>query len=273
MDKKNDNKDDKKSANEYHEIIVDNIVTEGQSVRELIDNDHVVELAMSIATHGLLEPIVVSTLPGAKYQLRAGLHRLAAYTRLKRYKIPAHIIDDTNTPVRATALVENICRTNMSLKEETEAINHLHKTENLSPGQICALVGKSREWVNRRLMIPGLPADIRERLMDNRISLKHAEILGAIEDDGARHSVTNAAIQNNFTAAETAELAKMYLATPSFSEAVNAGLETITQQQTAPPATRACALCGKFRPLVEITWIPVCMYGCDNEPHLKNKEE
>jgi len=273
MDKKNDNKDDKKSVDIYREIGVDYVVTEGQSVRELIDNDHVVELAMSIAAHGLLEPIVVSILPDGKYQLRAGLHRLAAYTRLRRFKIPAHIIAADKTPVRATALVENICRTDMTLKEETEAVNLLNKTENLSPGQICALIGKSREWVNRRLMIPGLPADIRERLMDNRISLKQAEILGVINDDGARHSVTNAAIQNNFTAAETAELAKMYLATPSISDAVEAGLETITQQQTTPPATRACALCGKFRPLVEITWIPVCLYGCGKEPGLKNKEE
>jgi ParB family chromosome partitioning protein len=255
----------------YQEIPIDKIITEGQSVREAQDDDHVVELAMSIAKHGLLEPIVVRKMEDGNYQLLAGFHRLAAMTRLKRKTITAHVLDENQAPVKAIALIENIVRKDMTLKEEVEAVTYLNQEEGLSTSSICELLGKSRDWVDKRLMIPHLPKDIMDELLDGRISIKHAEILGQIEDPATRKSITVSTIQNKLSTRDVQELAKLYMAPYNIEDAVETGLEKIEEQRRAPTPTRQCAVCGQHKPLSEITWVPVCLYGC--EPADGKKEE
>lgn len=250
-----------KGKERFQEIKVSLIDTEGQSVREMIESDHVVELAMSIAKHGLLEPIVVRRKNENKYQLLAGLHRLCAFVRLKKETIPANVIENEETPTKAIALVENIVRKDMSLDEEVKAIEYLYKEEKLSPSQICDLIGKSREWVDKRLWVPNLPEDIKQELLDGRISIKHAEVLSKIEDKSARAYILNAAIQQKLTARQTDDLARVYLDTPSIPDAIEKGLEEAQKIQAAK-LYKECTLCREKRLIDDIVYIPVCRGGC-----------
>jgi len=234
------------------------IDTEGQSVREMQDDDHVVELAMSIATHGLLEPIVVRRTDNGRYQLLAGFHRLAAFSRLKRGDIPAHITSNRQTPIKAIALIENIIRRDVSIIEEVNAVCYLNQEEKLSPSSICDLLGKGRDWVNRRLAIPNLPEDVKNELMDGRISISHAEIISKLDDKSARALVLNQTIQARLSARQTNELTDMYLAAPSLTEAIDAGLETFRQTQTESKTYRKCEACRTIHRLEDIRFVCMC---------------
>jgi ParB family chromosome partitioning protein len=237
------------------------IRTEGQSVREAQDDDHVVELAMSISKHGLLQPIVVKRLDNGGYQLEAGFHRLAAFCRLQRATIPAHIKEDETGSVKAIALIENIIRRDMNLAEEVKAVSYLNTTENLSASQICDLTGKGREWVNRRLMIPNLPNDLQIDLMEGNISISHAEIISKVEDDSVRALLLNQVRLGRLSARETNDLTNLYLQTPNVQEAIEAGIAKAQEIQKITSYTRRCDVCGDITRLDDIRFPATCT-GC-----------
>jgi len=241
------------------EIELSKIDTEGQSVREAQDDDHVVELAMSIAKHGLLQPIIVEPKEDGRYQLEAGFHRLAAVHRLGRQTIMAHVRTENTGPVKAIALVENICRKDMSLNEEVQAVNYLNKEENLSISQICDISGKSTAWVQKRLMIPSLPEHIQEELMDGTISIGHAEIIGGVEDWAVRNILLNQVVNQKLTVRQTADLAALYDKTPSIPEAIEAGTKASEAIQTTQETYRGCYTCKDVYRLAELQYVQICV--------------
>lgn len=232
--------------------------SEGQSVREATDDDHVVELAMSISKHGLLEPIVVEETKDGRYQLLAGFHRLAAFYRLRKETIPAIIRQEKTGPVKAIALVENIVRKDMSLDEQVKAVAHLHTEENLSISSICDLIGKGTAWVQKRLMIPNLPEEVLTELMDGIISISHAEAIGAVSDPSLRRILLNQVVNQKLTARQTEDLAELYLQSPSVSFAIEAGMEKAKEIQNMEKATRRCDIRGEVMSLENITFVAIC---------------
>jgi len=234
------------------------IHSEGQSVREATDDDHVVELAMSISKHGLLEPIVVEEMENGEYQLLAGFHRLAAFYRLRKETVPAIIRQEKTGPVKAIALVENIVRKDMSLDEQVKAVNYLHTEENLSISSICDLIGKGTAWVQKRLMIPNLPEEVLIELMDGIISISHAEAIGAVSDPSLRRILLNQVVNQKLTARQTEDLATLYLQAPSVSFAIEAGMEAAKEIQNQQKATRRCDIGGEMMSIEHLTFVAIC---------------
>lgn len=247
----------------FAEIPVSKIITEGQSVREAQDDDHVVELAMSIAKHGLLEPIVVTETDDGCYQLQAGFHRLCAFLRLRRDTIPANVRKDETGSTKTIALIENIVRRDMTLQEEVTAVNHMHREENLSTSSICDLLGKSTEWVQKRLMIINLPEDVKGDLMSGAISIKHAEIIGGVQDENIRAILLNTTIQNKLNTRQTSELARLYMETPTMESAIQEGIKKAQEIQAQKIPTRSCDYCGNLQELSRITFIATCPHCID----------
>ncbi len=256
-------KETKEEGSVYAEIPLSLIDTEGQTVRELKDDDHVIELAMSISKHGLLEPIVVQENNG-RYQLLAGLHRLAAFHRLRKKIIPAHIKKEYTGPVKGIALVENICRLNMSLQEEVEAVLYLGEVEKLSVSQIQDMTGKSRDWVIKRVMSNNLPEDTKQYLFEGSISLGHAEILGTIEEESSRKYITSVIIQQKLSVTQAHELCRLYTQHSNIADAVEQGLQVAEEIQKTKFPTRTCDHCGKIRPLSQVLFVAICAEGCIN---------
>uniref|UniRef100_A0A6H1ZUW5 ParB-like N-terminal domain-containing protein n=1 Tax=viral metagenome TaxID=1070528 RepID=A0A6H1ZUW5_9ZZZZ len=260
----------------FKEISLDLIDTEGQSIREATDDDHVIELSMNILAHGLLQPIVLRPKDGGRYQLDAGFHRLAAFYRLGKKKIPSHIRSGDDGSTKAIALVENIIRRDISVKEQCEAVKHLNEDEKLSPSQICDLLGKTRQWVDVRLAIPNFPEDIKNEVMEGHVSIRTGEIIATIEDMPTRNFLINQAINCHYTARQISELVELYKQTPSINEAVEAGLAKKEEIEKAPSIYRRCQRCGKAQRLEMLTFVPICMYGCEpeeNERELSKKKE
>ena len=261
------------SETEIQDIPLEDIHTEGQSVRVAQDDDHVVELAMSISKHGLLEPIVVRDRPEGGYQLLAGFHRLAAFARLNKKTIPAIIYENKTTPTKAIALIENIIRRDMSLEEEVEAVQVLTEVEELSPSSICDLLGKSRDWVMKRLSIPNFPEDVKDELLDGRISLKVAEIISQIKEDSFRKTVLNSTILQKLSARQVDELAHIYIETPSVESAVEEGVKTAREIQSSAPPYKECYLCKRQLRVWDAKFVTVCMDEIDCSEAILSEEK
>lgn len=251
------------------DVNINKIHTEGQSVRDAQDDDHVVELAMSISKHGLLNPITLRKIDAENYQLLAGFHRLAACVRLGWETIPSHITSEDTGSTKSIALIENIIRKNMTLKEEVQSIEYLHYTDKLSISQMCDITGKSSGWIQKRLMINQLGDLVREELLDGRISIQTAEALSRITDESAQNMALNQCIQQKLTGRQAQILADVYQSAPNLSDAVDAGLDKIEEIRQASMPTRRCEACGTIRPLDQLQFIPVCVNGC---PEKKEEE-
>jgi len=259
-----------KQTDRYAEISIDVILQPETSVREEVDADHVLELANSMAKHGLLEPIIVREATNGNFCLIAGNHRLLAAKHLGWNEISAMVrIGEPTGRDHALATIENIARKQMTLPEECEAVRHLYEDEKLSPSAICSLIGKSRSWVDRRLAAPNLPSKVRAALFEGRISVGAAEIIGAVENEGARNSILAEAIYAGRSISEIQSMAEMWRKIPDLGNAVEEGVKVSAEQQTPQERRGKCSLCGTTRPLREIIAIAVCAFDCEIQEALK----
>ena len=244
------------------EIALDHIDIGPQMLRHDQDDDDIIELAGDIAAHGLLQPIGVSPTPNDRYQLHWGSRRLAAYTRLRRTTIPARICTPTDTEgILSTALRENILRRQLTLPEEVDAVRALH-SEGLSPSQISDLLGKSRNWVDRRLAFLSLPLTIRDHVIEGNLPLGHAEALAIIEDPSTQSYLLSWTLQNRPSLATLRTSIETIAATPSFSTAVEAGAQQTQPPHSTPIVYLACHTCSTPTPVADLAIIRVCTPCC-----------
>ncbi len=241
------------------------INTDGQMVRSGMDDDHVIELSNSIAKLGLLQPIVVEPIEGGLYQLIAGAHRLAACKRLNWTHIPANIRTlNESAPIKGLALVENIIRRDMSLQEECSAVKILTEEQGLSLSQICQLLGRGKDWVNKRLAAPNFPDKIRDALFDGMIILSVAEEIASVDDPGFQNIVLNEAIYAKRTLFEVKSMVETFRAVPSISDAVEAGLAKAEETRGKGVPTKACEYNHEVVKLSGMRLLWLCQ-SCANE--------
>lgn len=248
-------------------IPMDLIRIEDQMLRHNPEDDGIIELAQDIAQKGLLQPIGVRLLDGGGYQLLWGGRRFAAHKRLNKATIWAHVWGDSEIPVKALALVENLQRVNLSLVEEVEAVNYLHNDEQKSPDQISSLLSKGRSWVMRRLAIPNLPPELRAPVLEGDVAVGVAEEIAIVPHDGFRKFLLSQAMALRWTIVQTRTACQTYI------QAIEDGNTAETAKQIAlephPPSAifLTCAQCGGLKPEDALALIRVCLGGCNpNQP-------
>jgi ParB family transcriptional regulator, chromosome partitioning protein len=139
------------------------------------------ELADSIRTAGLLQPITVrSTKEG--YELIAGERRFRAVKSLGWATIPAIVRDYDDQTMLTLALIENLQRADLNPIEEAEGYARLASEFDLTQNEIADLVGKDRSTVANLQRVLQLPAAVRKMLETGALSLGHARPLLALED-------------------------------------------------------------------------------------------
>ncbi|HET7147005.1 MAG TPA: ParB/RepB/Spo0J family partition protein [Candidatus Nitrosopolaris sp.] len=135
-----------------------------------MDLDDLDDLASSIKEHGLLQPILVRPMQH-EYEVVAGNRRLAASKLLKLRKISSHIIDLSDKEAYELGLVENVHHKTMNPIEEAIAFNQY--VEGRGWGgitQLAARIGRSQEYVTKRIQLLRLPQNIRNEIIRQRIS-------------------------------------------------------------------------------------------------------
>lgn len=159
------------------------------------DEDALQELAESIATHGLLQPIVVRPMIGGTYQIVAGERRWRACRIAGLNTVPVIIksLDDKET--MELALIENLQRMDLNPVEESKGYARLLKEFELTQDEVAERVGKSRSAVTNALRLLNLPDDMLNALADGKISAGHARTLLSFTDTVLQQEAFIAAVE------------------------------------------------------------------------------
>jgi ParB family chromosome partitioning protein len=162
------------------EVPVGSIGPNPEQPRRSFDPDELQHLADSIATHGVLQPVVVVE-AAEGFTLIAGERRLRAVTMLGLETIPA-IVRSANEQERLElALVENIQRTDLNALEEAEAYRRLIDDYGLTQERVAERVGRSRPAVANTLRILETAQLVQQAVADGTISGGHAKALAGLE--------------------------------------------------------------------------------------------
>lgn len=149
--------------------------------RRHFDDAALDELATSISTRGLLQPIVVRPM-GKRYQIVAGERRWRAAGRAKLAQVPVIVRDFNDAETLEVALLENIQRQDLNAIEEAEGYRRLIREFDHSQEALGKLVHKSRSHVANLLRLLDLPVTVREAVADGRLSMGHARAIATASD-------------------------------------------------------------------------------------------
>jgi ParB family transcriptional regulator, chromosome partitioning protein len=158
------------------EIDIDRIVRNPSQPRLNLDEERLEELATSIRTNGVLQPILVRPFDNG-YQLVAGERRLSAAQRAGLLKIPASIRDVPDELLLELALVENIQREPLNPIEEAQAYQKLMETTSATQEQIAGRLGKDRSTIANSIRLLKLPPAVKPLVADGKLSPGHARAL------------------------------------------------------------------------------------------------
>jgi len=145
--------------------------------RRYFDEAALEELAASIASRGVIQPVIVTALGGGKYRLVAGERRWRAAQKAQLHEIPAIIRDLSERDVMALALIENIQREDLNPVEEARAYQRLSELEEMTQAEIARLVEKSRSHVANLQRLLSLPEEVLGHLEAGRLDMGHARAL------------------------------------------------------------------------------------------------
>jgi len=159
------------------------------------------ELADSIRSEGLLQPIVVRQ-AGAKFQLIAGERRWRACQMLGLRMIPARVVEAGDASAAVMALIENLQRADLNPIEEALGYASLLRDFALTQEAVAERVGKGRATVANALRLLALDREIQGYLAKGLLSSGHAKVLLALADTGARLALVRRALAESWSVRE-----------------------------------------------------------------------
>ena len=163
------------------------------------------ELASSIASRGVIQPIIVRETGEGKYQIVAGERRWRAAQKAQLHEIPALVRDLDEREVMALALIENIQREDLNPVEEARAYFRLSDEEGMTQAEIAQMVEKSRSHVANLQRLLQLPEEVLQLLEDGSLSMGHARAL--IGHDEAAN-IAKRAVKEDLSVREVEKLAR-----------------------------------------------------------------
>lgn len=167
--------------------------------RKDFDPEAMAQLADSIATHGLIQPVVVRLEENGLYQIIAGERRWRASKMAGLTEIPAVIVDADDRKAAELAIIENIQREDLNPIEEAEAYKALAEEHNMTQEEISRQVSKSRSAVANAMRLLELPDDVMDMVRNNELSAGHARALLGLGDSRKISELARAAKESGMS--------------------------------------------------------------------------
>ena len=209
------------------ELDIDLLTPNPKQPRTQIDEGRLEELAQSIRTHGVIQPIVTRK-AGEHYEIVAGERRWRAAQRAGLLKVPVVIRDIADDKLLEVALIENIQRDDLNPIEEAQAYQRLSEELHFTQEAIATAVGKDRATIANFIRLLRLPAEVRTELGSGTLTMGHARALLALTDESAQRRVSREVIAGGLSVRDTEDLVRRETTPP-----------TKTEPQRADPNTRA----------------------------------
>ena len=176
--------------------------------RKEFDEQSLSELAESISSHGLLQPLLVRPLPLGGYEIVAGERRYRACRMAGLTEVPVIIRELTESETMELALIENLQREDLTPLEEAEGYAVLLNEHHFTQEEIAQSMGKSRPAIANALRLLKLPESVRELLRDGSISAGHARALLTLDSEDAMLTVAEEIIKKDLSVRQTEALCK-----------------------------------------------------------------
>ena len=181
--------------------------------RTTMDDGRIEELARSIRSNGVIQPIVVRKAESG-YEIIAGERRWRASQRAGLLKVPIVVRDIPDDRMLAAALIENLQREDLNPMEEATAYRRLGDEFHLTQEQIAESVGKDRSTVANVVRLLRLPVEIRENVSAGTLAMGHARALLSLPDEASQLRLGREVVSKQLSVRETEVLVKKAL-TPS----------------------------------------------------------
>jgi len=176
--------------------------------RSAFDEQSLNELADSVRTHGVIQPLVVRPLEKGGYQIVAGERRWRAARRAGLSEVPVVIRDLDEVQTLEIAIIENLQREDLSVVELARGYQTLMQQYGLTQEQVAAKVGKSRSGVANTVRLLALPEPVLEQVGSGAISQGHAKALLALEDKALIKQVAERIIKENMLVRDIERMAQ-----------------------------------------------------------------
>ena len=196
------------SKDEIVEVELSELRSNPYQPRKVFDEDKLEELANSIKEHGVFQPIIVKKSSIKGYEIIAGERRVKASTMAGLTKIPAIVRDFSDQEMMEIALLENLQRENLNSIEEAMAYKSLINAMSITQEQLANRLGKSRSHITNMLGLLNLPEEVKDLIIENKISMSHARVLSKMENKAEIIALANKIINENLNVRDLENVSK-----------------------------------------------------------------
>lgn len=194
------------------EISLTQIVPNPRQPRREFDEAGVKELAESIRSEGLLQPVVVRKIKEG-FELIAGERRLRAFKLLGQKTITARVLEASDASSAVLALIENLQRADLNPIDEALGVASLMRDFSLTQEAVADRLGKPRASIANLVRLLSLDREIQGYLAKGQITAGHAKVLLAIENLAHRIQATRRVIEDGLSVRATEALVKTFTPT------------------------------------------------------------
>ena len=204
-----ENSIDNSSSSGVSYLRISEIEPKQDQPRKHFESEALSELADSIATHGVLQPIIVRRLDSGFYQIIAGERRWRASKLAGLSEVPVVIMDIDDAHAAQIALIENIQRKDLNAVEEALGYRALISDFSLTQEEVAKKVGKSRSAITNAMRLLDLPDDVTVLLRDGAISAGHARAILGLEDPADMISLAKKTVENDLSVRAVEEAVRL----------------------------------------------------------------
>lgn len=209
-------------SEEFVEIDIDLIEPNSLQPRTNFDESRLEELAQSIRSNGIIQPLLVRRVEDGKYQLIAGERRWRAAQRAGLQSAPCVVKEIPDDKVLELALIENIQRQELNAIEEAHAYKRLIETLGLTQEMVAQRVGRDRTFITNYLRLLRLPEDIQNLVENEKISMGHARALLGVDDPIIQKKLAQKVIEQGLSVRETERTIKKIISGEEVAKATPA---------------------------------------------------
>lgn len=198
------------ASSSLREVPVDAIIPNPQQPRSRFEEAALGELTKSVATLGVLQPLLVREPTRGSYELVAGERRWRAAQRAGIETVPVLVVDTDERGSLERALVENVHRQDLNPIEEAAAYRQLLDEGGLTQEALGDRIGKNRVTIANSLRLLDLPVGVQELVAEGKLSGAHGKALLALQGNAFMERLARRAAEERWSVRETEEHVKRY---------------------------------------------------------------
>lgn len=195
-------------SDEIREIEIDLIQPNSEQPRTTFDQAKLEELAQSIKSTGIIQPLLVRQ-RGGLFELVAGERRWRAAQLAGLGRVPAIVREIPDEKLLELALIENIQRQELNPIEEANAYRKLIDSLGLTQDEVARRVGRDRTFVTNYLRVLKLPTDIQRLIENDKISFGHARTLISLDDPVTQRRFAQKIVKHSWSVRETEQRVRL----------------------------------------------------------------